>query len=106
MDLPMKEKILHYFRDINYVYNDCTKYDTLETALDAYKEEIMKLGNKIKPIIYHLRAIKVICEEHKNCEDCPFKIKENWEYCMFSGPYDYESVIPQDWKLDKVKSEE
>ena len=35
------DKILHYFRDINYVYNDCTKYDTLKAGLDAYKEEIM-----------------------------------------------------------------
>ena len=35
------DKILHYFRDINYAYNDCTKYDTLKAGLDAYKEEIM-----------------------------------------------------------------
>lgn len=35
------DKILHYFRDINEVYNDCRKYDILKAALDAYKEEIM-----------------------------------------------------------------
>lgn len=103
MDLPMKEKILHYFRDINYVYNDCTKYDTLEAALDAYKEEIMKLEYKIEPLLFHLKHIKKMCKENENCKDCPFKIGKNRDYCMFSGPYDYESVVPEDWDLDEIQ---
>lgn len=36
----MKDKILHYFRDLNDVYNNCWKYDTLRAMLDAFEKEI------------------------------------------------------------------
>lgn len=28
-----KEEILEYFKDINFVYNDCTRFDTLKRML-------------------------------------------------------------------------
>lgn len=37
--MEMKDKILHYFRDINYVYNDCTKYETLKSGLEILVQE-------------------------------------------------------------------
>lgn len=33
-----KEKILQTFEDINLVYNDCTRYDTLKRMLDELQE--------------------------------------------------------------------
>lgn len=53
-----------------------------------------------------LKAIKQYCKSQKGddaCTKCMFKIGKNWDYCMFSGPYDYESVIPEDWELDEIQ---
>lgn len=33
-----KEEILQTFSDINYAYNNCTKYDTLKRMLDELTE--------------------------------------------------------------------
>ena len=33
-----REEILEYFKDINYAYNDCTRYDTLKRMLDELQE--------------------------------------------------------------------
>ena len=33
-----KWQILEYFKDINLVYNDCTRYDTLKMMLDKLTE--------------------------------------------------------------------
>ena len=33
-----KEAILDYFKDINIMYNDCTRYDTLKHMLDELQE--------------------------------------------------------------------
>lgn len=101
--MKMDEKILHYFRDINYAYNDCTKYDKLKSGLEAYKEEIMKLDYKMEPIIFHLKHIKKMCLENPDCTGCPFQLKNNWaEYCMFGGPHWDDGVIPEDWELDEL----
>lgn len=35
-----KEEILEYFKDINHVYNDCTKYDTLKRMLDELQDPL------------------------------------------------------------------
>lgn len=95
--MTMKDKILHYFRDINSAYNDCTKYDTLKAALDKYEEETM---------FNNLEKIKKRClESDDNCTDCPFNIKKNWDHCLFVGPYNYDIFIPQDWELDEVRKE-
>lgn len=34
-----KADILEYFKDLNHVYNDCTKLDTLSKMLDEFKKE-------------------------------------------------------------------
>lgn len=96
--MEMKDKILHYFRDINYVYNDCTKYEKLKAALDRYQEET---------ILTNLRKIKKMCRDRKMCEGCLFRIKNSWaEYCVFSGPHWGEGVNPEDWELDELVKEE
>lgn len=41
-----KEKILQEFSDINHVYNNCTRYDTLKHMLDELTEQ--KTGHWIK----------------------------------------------------------
>lgn len=33
-----REEILEYFKDINYAYNDCTRYDTLKRMIDELQE--------------------------------------------------------------------
>lgn len=33
-----REEILDYFKDINAMYNDCTKYDTLKRMLDELQD--------------------------------------------------------------------
>ena len=35
----MKEEILEYFKDINLVYNDCTRFDTLKRMLGELEQE-------------------------------------------------------------------
>lgn len=35
----MKEKILEYFKDINFAYNDCTRFDTLKRMLGELEQE-------------------------------------------------------------------
>lgn len=42
-----KEKILQEFSDINHVYNNCTRYDTLKHMLDELTEP--KTGRWIEP---------------------------------------------------------
>lgn len=41
-----KEKILQEFSDINHVYNNCTRYDTLKHMLDELTEQ--KTGHWIE----------------------------------------------------------
>ena len=54
-----------------------------------------------------LKAIKQYCKQQDGdnvCMECMFNIHGDFnDHCMFSGPYDYESVIPEDWELDKVQ---
>lgn len=38
--MTTKEKILLYFRDINYAYNDCTRLDSLEKGLSELEEVV------------------------------------------------------------------
>lgn len=51
----MKEKILHYFRDINYVYNDATKYDKLQAMLEEMEQE--KCGSCI------IKTVTELCQQ-------------------------------------------
>ena len=54
-----------------------------------------------------LRIIKGFCAYIKNCDLCPFRLKNNWaEYCLFSGPHWGEGVNPEDWELDELIKEE
>lgn len=41
-----KEDILKYFDDINFVYNDCSRHDSLSNMLDEL-EQVPKMGNWI-----------------------------------------------------------
>ena len=40
----MKEKILEYFKDVNLMYNDCTRFDTLKKMLDELEQELIVDG--------------------------------------------------------------
>jgi len=49
-----KEEILKDFKDINFMYNNCSKYDTLEQDLTLYRDaiygEILKtITDKVDP---------------------------------------------------------
>lgn len=38
-----KDSILERFKDINFMYNDCSKLDELSNCLDEYKALILQL---------------------------------------------------------------
>ena len=38
-----KWQILEYFKDINLVYNDCTRFDTLKRMLGELEQELQIL---------------------------------------------------------------
>ena len=58
----MKEEILEYFKDINFAYNDCTRYDTLKRMLDELEQE-PKTGRWIKTIGENGITSAVRCSE-------------------------------------------
>mgnify|MGYP003303656191 CR=1 FL=1 len=95
-----KEKILQTFEDINLVYNDCTRYDTLKRMLDELQEpckdaisrqavlnvvekavtkEVARWSIKELPPV---NPQKPICPSAGvDCEDCPAyepKILNKW----------------------------
>mgnify|MGYP002528625251 CR=1 FL=1 len=108
--MTMKEKILHYFRDINYVYNDCTKYETLKSGLEAYEDEIMgREGRRMDKIdmsiMISLELIRDECTERKHCEGCPYSCKyyiksdekrETRYACVLKE-------IPENWQLETME---
>ena len=57
-----------------------------------------------------LKAIHKYCKlqtnesnENPACKDCPFIIHGDWDYCMFTGPYQYEGAVPEDWALSELE---
>lgn len=43
--MTTKEKILAEIKDINYAYNNCSKYETIKNLLDEMEEDIrIKIG--------------------------------------------------------------
>lgn len=51
----IKEQILEHFKDINFKYNDCTKFDTLKRMLDELEKE---LNPDINELIDMLTIVK------------------------------------------------
>lgn len=72
------EEILQAFDDINFVYNDCTKYDTLKRMLEELTER--KRGEWIgKPLGGYSTV---------HCSVCRSAFLENsgrWNYCSNCG---------------------
>ena len=114
--MTMKDKILHYFRDINNVYNDCTKYDTLKAGLDAMQEEIqqelcnkkeddyMRLQYNIETLLFHLNHVKRMCES-TDCDKCPFSVKRYGldGVCFFMEIH--EGRPPELWDFSELRKE-
>lgn len=81
-----KNEILEYFKDINYAYNDCTRYDTLKRMLDELQEPCtdaisrqaaidacLNGWNKdYKEIVEEIRALPPVTatEKVEFCDDC------------------------------------
>lgn len=63
----------------------------------------MKLEYKIEPILFHLKHIKRMCLDNRDCTGCPFNLSN--EYCMFSGYQFDEGVIPEDWNIDELEAD-
>ena len=78
-----KQDILDKFSDIDFVYNDCSKHDTLSMMLD----ELLKEQEPVKPILkcewtdklYNDYECPVcgnnICYEQKYCSECGRPVK-------------------------------
>lgn len=58
-----KDDILETFKDINYYYNDCGKYETLSYMLDKFLEEQMTFRRQM----FNRCAAQTHCE---TCEIC------------------------------------
>lgn len=66
-----KEKILEYFSDINYAYNDCTRLETLKNML-----------NELEDVV--------------RCKDCKHsQVQGHWRYCKFDRHDGIE--LDSDW---------
>ena len=74
------EEILNTFSDINYAYNDCTKYDTLKRMLEELTSVTpqQKVGRWITSHIPE----SVLCE----CSECGFTCGAySFNYCPECG---------------------
>ena len=71
-----KEEILRTFADINYAYNNCSKYDTLNRMLDEF-EPHPKMGRWFQvddkePIAY-------------DCSECGAMVMRRYRFCPECG---------------------
>ena len=79
--MTTKEKILAEIKDINYAYNDCSKYATIKNLLDEMEEEMVEERKKGKWIRN--------ANGTYSCSLCQSWIpNEQWyyaNYCLFCG---------------------
>jgi len=81
--MTTKEKILLYFRDINYAYNDCTRLDALEKGLSELEEVVRckDCKHSRKDDIFHTRW----CQKPGHC-----KVVKDEFYCAWGEREDDE----------------
>ena len=74
-----KQEILNVFKDINFAYNDSSKYETLSGLIDELlkEQESVRVGKKIK-------AGDVVLDFYQ-CGHCKNAIRKPWRYCPFCG---------------------
>ena len=65
-----KEQILEYFKDINLMYNESTRYDDLSRMIDELEP---KTGHWIKK------------DGYNECSECGSHIVTEWDYCPKCG---------------------
>ena len=71
------EEILKTFKDINYAYNNCTKYDTLKRMLDELLEDIksevwdsgMNMTGEYQGVWIRCRNIEKIIDKYKGIDN-------------------------------------
>ena len=93
-----KEEILQTFSDINYAYNNCSKYDTLKRMLDELTEDMpskQKMGRWIESDALLMATNEDGCMKFpaKECSVCHKPhIKAYWmDYCPNCGAKMVES---------------
>lgn len=86
-----REEILEYFKDINYAYNDCTRYDTLKRMIDELQEPCDDMGEVSDGYhtfnqLYHQRAVlfATIVNQNKDKSWKSFKHSDG-NYCFDSN---------------------
>ena len=72
-----KQDILDYFNDINTVYNDSTRLDSLSNMIDEMLETALEKENKYDLAIKALRIVEVIEEGFKR--DGNMIDSDDWE---------------------------
>ena len=77
------EEILQTFSDINYAYNDCTKYDTLKRMLDELTEPLPSAQPEIVRCCQCKYAEVADKEDAQDGYTCQFHRGSVW----FSGSY-------------------
>ena len=98
-----KEEILDYFKDINYAYNDCTRYDTLKRMLDELQEPC---GDAIsrQELNEYKRAWERLEEamDKLNPDIDSFSIKNN--ACLLVRQYKPSNEVIQEPTCDSCKT--
>ena len=82
-----KAEILEVFKDINYAYNDCTRYDTLKRMLDELTADVREnvKGEWISDRLITTSGGTYGVKRCSNCEHYYQDIINNWNYCPNCG---------------------
>ena len=76
-----KQEILEYFKDINFAYNECTRYDSLSMMLDELMEvDEGKISvNRTHELMENeLRCVQTASTNRcdRNCGKCPLVVDD------------------------------
>ena len=86
-----KEEILQTFSDINYAYNNCSKYDTLKRMLDELTEDMpskQKMGRWIREKKHHKDDFQEFDYLDVRCSECGARKRIGWtnvRHCPMCG---------------------
>ena len=84
-----REEILQAFDDINFVYNDCTKYDTLKRMLEELTER--KRGEWVIDGEY---IVCSVCRQDKWSRVPLENLVKRFKYCPNCGA-DMRKILPK-----------
>lgn len=64
-----KAEILEYFEDINFAYNDCSRYDSLSNMLDELEQEHYKDCEEAIKMLKEMQKARIYYEVRNTCDE-------------------------------------